>query len=790
MNFITAAWLAVRGAHALARTTRGLWLLLAALCVVGDSAYSLRIVCNQDETAAEGTQQQDFYDELLRIEGLVERKKWTAVRKDIVRLLKKHAEAPYVIPYLAELQASAAEAEFLKGYKPPKLEALVDGELLSYKESNHKIELRYETEESVDFVETAFNELHTGFLHPLQFSDKWSITIEGTPKFIHNWNYSIEYGGTLAHPDRLGVEVEFGSGVQGAPFNVNHRLYRWKTVLDRPEVTDAAPKPLKNLAEPITATITVSKGKVQVKYAGKEVFKSELDFPGRPRFALIARTKFPYPQVATVTLSGSTTGEWVRSLLDKERTKDQENFNAAWKTPAVFKKWRVEDEGHTPRLDLEELLAVGLYDLSLDVQDHRTLVAGIRESLRSGPEEAAESEEKIREAEKSGLPAPAIDVLMLEFMVAVGDYRGAYHRAQEMKPKDELSNEHAVLLSELASRFASASAQLEIVEEFLELHPGEPTLLLNKCRALMLLGRREDAQTAVRSALSEWPYDSSLAQMERSCRKSASGPAWSNRYTYEGEHFVVISDVSKPVARAAGGVLDQAWSQCEPFLGALKEVNSEPTDASPMPKPRVHVFGSRASYDHYLNQTTPVRPRIPNGIYDPATQISAVWNPGKRLGEEWALYRVALQRYLHEKVGHRVPMWIREGAAEVFASCLVSKSKLSTPPTIAEYMGELDSLESLPDIDRLVQSTDEEYLASEEPNLQISWLYFSLAGVTVSERVPLMIEALAAMARGDGNTFAQRNLRRSDVLEELAAVMKRQFARFRIGLVFAILKDG
>lgn len=695
----------------------------------------------------------EFYEELSKVEELIEREKWSSVQSSILNLLRRHSGETYVIPHLSSLRRMFADAQFDETYERRPPQTVTYGNVLEYSPKNHAIKIRYERATLNEFREVSFDSVRGGFVHPIEFTGPWTVTIEGLPRIISDWRYAIEFGDVFERTVRSGLQVEFGSRAEGRKRYTKHQLFRVDGHKKEP-IARAIPKSREDPDQPVVAKLIVSKDRIVARYDGKKVVSSRIEFSGTPRFTLVPTVGLERARLASVTLSGPTAGAWIESKIDAREAEDRDLFHERWQAPDAFSSWGTSEGQFTRSLTLDDLRKLPVFEPSFENEEQEAKYRDLLRSMGMGFRSAAKARHRIPDALKQGMPASATEILMFESLLANAVYESAFVWGTIMTPRPYLRREHTTLLCEVLSREERPDLALRMATKALPLYPGEPSLLYQQGLGLMRKGRIEDALWVARNALEDWPWETRLAALEHTCRKSIHGPAWPQRHEHRGEHFVVCTDISAPLAATVAQILDRAWRRCGTFFGQLEMPNPHRDEETVLYTPRVYVFGDRSSYERFTAHALMKPSRLPNVLYDPKSQIFAVLDTGNRKALADSLRRGAVHRYLHEAVHDSVPMWIREGTSEVFVSCWFSDTKFTPPPDIPAYLDYLANRKPLPDLAEFVTSTDEEYFANEEHYLRFSWLVVMVLGITTDDRVPPLIESLIAMASGEPNTDA------------------------------------
>ena len=221
----------------------------------------------------------------------------------------------------------------------------------------------------------------------------------------------------------------------------------------------------------------------------------------------------------------------------------------------------------------------------------------------------------------------------------------------------ERSMLHAWLLRE-AGRLDEALALLrELVRE----HPAESLVHTQIAETLLLLGRAAEAHEAILNGRAALPGSAALSELEVRVVKALQGPPWERTIECPGEHFLVRSDGDKKLAREAARVLDEAWDRCESFFGPLATPPAEPSSA--------YLFAGEASYLSYVEGLADAGLENTRGVYATYLKQIAAWNQPS-VAILWdTLRHECAHRYLELLHGLRIPRWLDEGLAEVFAGC-------------------------------------------------------------------------------------------------------------------------
>ncbi|MEQ8762802.1 MAG: DUF1570 domain-containing protein [Planctomycetota bacterium] len=583
-------------------------------------------------------------DEAAFLEGLssfhaqMQSEDWETARTTLLTLLREHANRDYVLERRDSLIADYRSVSFHASTRPPKHRDLISGDLLSFRQLNGRIKLRYEPNALDDF-EVQRDRLGSKiYVHPMPMKGEYTIEIEGDayPKV------------TMASSPLLLVDVTDdemwlirpgsgpGDGMLFFKPTIERVLSGKREVLASEDENPIEP------GEEFRIRIEVEKRRVRLQYNRKTLLevKRSVDHFGRFGFSNLSFEE--------MTISGLGEPAWLQGLYDAEMQRQRLAFERELDLKDALPGWLLSasDRPHSdPKERIYEWGALDRASASLFDAASEAMSAGRlddAERLLTGPEAARAD---------AGLRA----YFWLQIELRRGRFVPALEHAEvacRAKPSFFPTRlAQCDLLIGLRDPSA-VSMTARLVEDF----PGEAKAYEAHARAGLFAGDLKKAEQAVLEARRRRLSTEGLATVERSVRRARRGPEWTRSFQEDTDHYRVETDIDPAVCRDAARLLEEAYAYFNEDLLPLPEAKGKFT---------AYLFSGEASYQAYLKEVNGTTRPHTAGLYNAALRQLLIWNVPDRQQMLRTVRHEAFHQYL-DRLSPQAPVWLNEGLAEYY----------------------------------------------------------------------------------------------------------------------------
>lgn len=724
------------------------WILLSILALAALASSGLAkptaLVSAEATQEPEAPTQASFDSSVVELQDLLSRRRWKKAIRALNELLEAHAGAEYVLPHLQGFREELRRASFWKTQEEPVAKDLVSGELLRYVPGNGSVKIRYEARSLGDFEEYG-----DSVIHPMYLRSPWTVTIEGTPEELARRTYFFE----SAPGD--GYSITFGSWVEGARTYTNHvYLSHGKGVAQ--ELGKEAPKELPLNAKEIKAKLRVTDRDFKVTYDGKTLFTQRLSDEKLRRLALVPPRQDGGMWFGEITIEGRIDPGWMTGILDAEVSKQREDFDLSWKAPAIFDFWEPAKELRRVDFSLEQLLERLVVLTRFETEIEQDLYDTFTIELGNGRAAVAKAMMRLIELPTGALTESASTFLMFNFALELGYYKLAVSLFDRLEFSEECSLEQAILSADLHLRGGmkkQAEAEFRLLATQ---HPMISFLHRRHAETLLLMGKADEAHTAISQGKSTLPFSKELRDLELMIIKATKGPAWERTYENRGKHFLVRTDLDRKFALEARRVLDEAWERCAEFFGPLEGVPS-PLPADPEERKVdchsiAYLFAGEASYLDFVNGVADDSQENTLGLYNKYLKHIAAWNQPNKSALWQTLRHEVAHRYLDLALGERIPRWLNEGLAEHFAASWLAPKKKGDSDASRLALGNALTDKELPHLFQFMQHSEEEFMR--DPQLGYAMAHAIVYCFYGENEKSLISRLLEALRRGEDPRFA------------------------------------
>lgn len=647
-----------------------------------------------------------FASQLEDVATHLRRRQWRDAERAILELLQAHAGASYVVPHLSGLDQDLRRAAFWKDVDEPDPKDLVSGELSSYSTRSGRIKIRYAPGSLDDFAPDG-----QALVHPMHFSGPWSVKIEGLPTEVAGCAWYVML-------DReTGYIVRFGrnNGFLWSP----HRVSRMEGRENRELFLDTPPE-CDSKAE-LEARIEVTRSKLRGTYDKKRAFelpRNEHEYGTLVLFPDTSPAGGPL-NIGTFVIEGEIDRGWIEGLLDSAVAEQRAAFDAAWTKPSVLSAWDLADEPAVERT-LPQLAEELQFDIRLTARQNEA-VETLRKSLGHDRPTTELLLRELVKFENGRLPAQALAFLRFLAAMDLEHYGQALEHLETLPTLEVHALDKALLRGYLLQRAGDLGEARNALEALVREHPEAVLAHRLLAETLLLSEAADQAHAVILRGREVHPGSASLARLEERVVKAAKGPRWERVLEERGEHFCVYFEGQRKQAEAACRVLDEAWERCLALFGPLAE--------APRTHSKAYFFRGEGSYLAYVRGLADASQENTLGIYSPLLKQVAVWNQPNANDLARTLRHECAHRYLDLAVGHRLPRWLNEGLAEVFANSWGNDGSFEPGHLDRSHLLCIARSGSITNAWTFVRFDDEAFLQNVEVSYALSWalvhfLYF------------------------------------------------------------------
>lgn len=149
----------------------------------------------------------------------------------------------------------------------------------------------------------------------------------------------------------------------------------------------------------------------------------------------------------------------------------------------------------------------------------------------------------------------------------------------------------------------------------------------------------------------------------------SNGPQWKKKYTYESDHYLVISNVSQSLSTEIAQHLEHAFLAYSYNFPAAKLRNDK--------KARVIIFESQLQFMEYTYLTRDLLSSSIAGFYSPVMKELALFDSDEQDDTVLTTYHEGFHQFLDIFLKD-VPICFNEGMAEYFAASKIQGGKFTT----------------------------------------------------------------------------------------------------------------
>ncbi len=593
-------------------------------------------------TPSRVTDEAEFLAGLKDVRTQMEQGGWEEAEEALLTLLRTHRSRDYVLARRDELIADYTRMAFHLEVRLPRPAELISGDLLSFRQLNGRVKLRYRSDGLDDFERQPERPPGGGwiYLHPMPMRGPYVLEIEGEAYPESQRSTPLVFL-DVTENELWAVSLGVGPGEKGVIF-VKPTVQRiWP---GGSEIVGALDE---NPIEPESEyhlKFQVDAKRIRILYNRRELIDVTRSVDTFGRFGY---SSFPFEKL---TLNGLGEPSWLQGLVDAATRERRAEFARDLDLSRGLPDWLLAAPA-TQRPDLDSKH----YAWGRLTPNESALFDGVTQALEADRLEAAV-------ALLSGRPAQAIDPGLSAFL---------WTQIELLRGRNAAALRHARLAARSRPEFFPARlaqcdlmiglrepGATEMAERLIGDFPAEPRAHEARALAHLLVGDWGRAEQAIERAKTMRLQTDSLARIERSVRRARRGPEWSRTFTEETAHYSVHTDIDPAVCREAARLLEEAFELFNQQLVRL-----------PVPDPAarfsVFLFSGQAGYQAYLQEVLGARHPHTAGLYNPALRQLLIWNVPDRAQMLRTVRHEALHQYL-DRLNSRVPNWLNEGIAEYF----------------------------------------------------------------------------------------------------------------------------
>ncbi len=311
--------------------------LLVLWCSFSTAIAALAPVPQSPSATAEPTAEA-FTSGLARVQTSLESGQFKRANDALFDLLFKYRESEWAVRRKLEIVDLARRCAFGMEQQPPKLAALVSGELVRWDAKSGDVEIRYTTDRLRDF-NAGSDEDGADWIHPATYVDTLSIEVEfdaaeriagDGPQFFVGIGPPEEYRIRFGESDEM---------THGEDSYLPAHLVRW---LDgkKGEFLDERSEMSPSYEKKGSLKVTVGTGAVTAYRDGKRILQ------GRRTTRESGQIGFQNVDVSRrLILKGKFQPSWPQGLIDSAQQSAREKFEAAWQPKRHLPEWLLTEGG-------------------------------------------------------------------------------------------------------------------------------------------------------------------------------------------------------------------------------------------------------------------------------------------------------------------------------------------------------------------------------------------------------------------------------------------------------------
>ncbi len=595
--------------------------VLLGVLAAGATGLAPRTVAAGDDAAGASLE-----DGLERCRALLLDEKWAAAEKAMRDLLKEHEGNRSAFGYVDEIEETLRLCGFRQEHGLPDAEAIFGAGVKRFDRRSRKVTLEFagpsgEYWDSVD-------DFH---IYDVRFAGSYTLTFSGNQQRIFGALvcYDVEQDG--------GYLVTSGSAIEGYE-TAPAKLIRMDGANAQKILVQKTPKRTNSFVT--TITVARQSGQITVKRDGKSLLKMR---DGKYKSGYIGILG----DARDIEMKGRVDRHWLRSrtgdLLAGSYAKwTEENWDRDEELPAWLARGPAEFQ-HEPLTQWPSDVPLGR---------RRELNRALNFFLDEEPAEFLLAVAALKRLpQRTGLWLRGLaDLTASRFRSAERAMSRLLELEPEFRPALVFRGMAYHGLHDRERALADFAAADEGAAQYPHIYAG---------RALVYLydGDVDAAFRTLAEATADGIDGAVLQEMRSWVHRARRGPQWTERFRYETEHYVVMSDHGKKLCYDIATLLELSRKRYAKDFGAA------PAGA---PKSRVYVFAGRDGYLDYAGDLA-MDLSWTSGVYLPILRELIIWVPIDRTDLDHTVRHEGFHQYLHNFV-EDAPLWFNEGWAENFGA--------------------------------------------------------------------------------------------------------------------------
>jgi tetratricopeptide (TPR) repeat protein len=621
---------------------------------------------------------------LLELSALMDERRWDEAYDGFQELLAEHSGQRYAQEHLSSLEADVKRCAFWREHTEPKIEDLLDAEVLMWNRTTGDLALRADGAHLGDFTAHAVSGA-TVFELPLELCSSWSVTLRGTAGALAEAQvYVVIGGGETSYVVRVGFQAP------GSASYSRHEVLKQEGA--QSALLAAADPPPVDPGARTEVRVSVAERTLRLQLDKKTVLEGKRDDGGgfgHLAFALVAPAA-----LELLELRGRAERGWFDGLVDDAVQEARDAFDGAWDPTQHLPAWLLA----AGRTQGEPVADPGAFPCP-ETFDLRT--AGhprTAEHLRHAEELFSKGRFDEVLAYARELPEAEIEPIARAFLECLAFFlsdrpREAFEAGERLWTEQPGSLTARYLEAILLAGLEREDEALPLLRQLTQDNPGawEPWYALTSL--LLLLNRPEDAKETLQAGLEHARQTAQLGSFEQRLVLLFKGPPWSRTFEARQGHFLVRSDTDAETCRRVARECAAAYRGYERLLGA-----APPRPGASIP---VFLFSGASSYRAYAKDALCADAQHTAGLFDRRLQAILVWSSPAHDTLQSTLRHEVLHQYLDARLG-ALPVWLNEGLAEYYEIAGEERGLPVLGAPHAEHLATLAAQPSLPDVERLV----------------------------------------------------------------------------------------
>ena len=695
---------------------------------------------------------------LKRLEGYLDRRRYSKGLMELQKLLRKHERKPWAIGHRAALEDLAERLAFGDAFPAPKAQDVVSGRIEKWEPRKGTLRVRDDREDSDDLRRggeyvyfparargSYLLEIY-GSSYPYDFDDAPVLEIAAGPhpKTKRQQNWFVSFGSPAREEDGQKTWL---------PARIIHMDGETQKT-----VSEVAANPAK-FGKRFLLQLKVNDTRIHAAVNRKAVGTAK-----KPR-GLYGELRFKVPQWETVIFHGQIEPSWIQDRLDKVVEGQRAKFERTYSREDHLPRWLFEAPDLTAVEAARKVLPTKLpktYE-----RDAQALVRALR------MQDSGRARASLAKLTSAGAPAPVLDFFLARIELQDGRAEQGLEAVGRVLQEDPEFMEGQLLQGVFFRMLGREEETLETLHRALQCHPEDPRAYKGAIHSMLMLGRADAAARVVKTAARNGVVSDELDGLARAVTKANEGPAWNRVYEYKSRNYHVLSNTDKETCVEASKLLEQA-------LTAYK-VNFHWVGRSSERQYKVFLFGGKAGFMRYWQDLEAFVGHAPEnvaGVYIPVIQQLLVWTLGDKDEMLRTIRHEGFHQYL-DRLMKNVPVWLNEGLAVYHENGVFERGRLRFGK-IHPARRDLLRKEGLRPLTEFIWLTPEQFYFGKDAfrNYAQAWAFVHLLKEGKSRDRDLLKALIKDMQTSPPSDVLRRHLP-PDRLRELDAALRAHVRRMK-----------